>query len=467
MLSWIRIAAVTLAFAFAGSALPQNARAQEERMTARAKPATPRPTGGAAAAKKAAPVKWHTTWNFASAEARKTDRLIMMYFSGSDWDDWSKKLWKEVLSTPMFLEWAQKNVVLFQCDFPSEELSRKLGSTTRMQNDRFKQKYSVDRVPTIIFMDADGEPYVRCVYEQAALRPNEKKGAPLKWIEFADGVVKARPGTEKLAVQPSFTEGSEYARKRGLPFLLLITREKDQRYQQMKKDLMNNQKFIRYVNRTMTFMPWDWPDDTDTSANAKNFRAFVEKHKIGTAASQLVMFFPLQNKVKLKITQWSPTKVEAIRKQLERELPKFDYGGQWLTDFHIAQAVASQMKRELLVAFTSMDSSDWCQKMEAEIFKNPEFREYSARHLVLCRVDFPKTKELSKEMKEQNERLADVYHVQGYPTVVVLNDGGQKIGTAKYQKGGPRPFLKEIDELRRKDFERRTLMSDQVEVSDR
>ncbi len=412
------------------------------------------------------PVKWNTTWTMASAEARKNDKLVMMYFTGSDWEDFSKKLWRDVLSTQMFNEWAQKNVVLFLCDYPSEDLMKKQNPAIRSQNERFKQKYSIDKVPTIIFVDCDGEPYARCTYDQAFLRNDEKKGQPLKWLAIADDIVKTRPGKETLVVQKSFAEGTEYGKKHGLPFLLLITHDQSQKTLDANKALMDSQKFIRFVNRTMVFMQWNWPEDIDLSKGAAEFRKFVEEQKIGPAPSQLVLYYPNKKEVKYKNIGWSPTKVEAIRKGLEQNLPKFDYTGNWVTDFHLAQAISVQLKRELLVAFTSMDSSEWCQKMDAEIFKNEEFRAYAGKNLVLCRIDFPKTKPLAKEDLDRNNRLAEVYRVMGYPSVVLLNDGGQKIGMAKYQKGGPRPFLKEIDELRRKDFERRTLMSDQVEVKE-
>lgn len=409
-------------------------------------------------------LKWHTTWNTASAQARKEDKLILAYFTSSDWDDFSQKLWKEVLTTEMFEEWAAKNVVLFEVDFP---VDKKQNMTVRMQNDRIKQQHSVTRVPTLIFMDADGEGYVRAGYDTACLRKHEKKGQPLEWIKFADNAVKARPGLEKLRIETNFAEASERSRKTGLPFLLLITKDRtNPRIIENNKALMNSQKFIRFVNRTMLFMPWEWPDDADTSAEAQEFRKFVETHKLGPAPVQIVMYFPGQKKIKLKITVFTASKVEALRKQLEKELPKFDYTGNWVEDFHVAQAIASQLKRELLVAFTSMDSSDWCQKMDAEIFKQREFREYAGKHLVLCRVDFPKTTEQKPDVAERNRQLAEVYGIRGYPTVVILNAGGQRIGNAKYQKGGPRPFLMEIDELRKRDYERRTLMSDEVEVVD-
>ncbi len=290
------------------------------------------PTGapaGATTAAKAPPVKWHNNWTPAAAEARKGGKMILMYFSSSDYDDFSKKLQREVLGTPMFIEWAQKNVVLFQVDFPQ---TKKVTGSLKAQNDRFKQKYNITHVPTFVFMDADGEPYVRAGYDTAKLRDDEKKGAPLKWIAFADNVVKSKPGQEALRVQKSFAEGSAYARKTGLPFLLLITKAKtDPRVVEANKAVINSQKFIRFVNRTMIFMPWDWPDDADTSPDAAAFRKFAQTYSIGEAPAQFVMFFPSRNSVKLKVTAFSPSKVEALRKQLENQLPTFDYGGAWTT----------------------------------------------------------------------------------------------------------------------------------------
>src|SRR3954467_9916835 len=78
--------------------------------------------------------KWQTTWNFASAQARKEDKLIMAYFCGSDWDDFSKKLYKEVLNAPMFIDWAKQNVVLLEVDLPSD--SKKQPLSLKTQNDR-------------------------------------------------------------------------------------------------------------------------------------------------------------------------------------------------------------------------------------------------------------------------------------------------------------------------------------------
>src|SRR5438067_1624901 len=59
----------------------------------------------------AKPLTWYAAYRQACAEAKKADKLILAYFCGSDWDEWTKKLDKEVFSTPMFRQWAEQNVI--------------------------------------------------------------------------------------------------------------------------------------------------------------------------------------------------------------------------------------------------------------------------------------------------------------------------------------------------------------------
>ena len=50
--------------------------------------------------------------------SQKTNKPIMLFFTGSDWCGWCKKLVKEVYKTSEFNTWARKNVVLVEVDFP-------------------------------------------------------------------------------------------------------------------------------------------------------------------------------------------------------------------------------------------------------------------------------------------------------------------------------------------------------------
>ena len=40
--------------------------------------------------------------------------------------------------------------------------------------------------------------------------------------------------------------------------------------------------------------------------------------------------------------------------------------------------------------------------------------------------------------------------IQGYPTIIVLNSEGKKVGKLGYQEGGPKAFIAKLDELKGK-----------------
>jgi thioredoxin-related protein len=188
----------------------------------------------------------------------------------------------------------------------------------------------------------------------------------------------------------------------------------------------------------------------------------VEAHKLGPAPIQMVMLTAGARKMQHRVLTIS--EIDPLINNLAQQLPKFDYTGNWITDYRRAQSIAAQSGRDILLSFTSLDSSEWCQKLDAEIYQQEAFKEYARKNLVLVQVDFPATKELPAELKAQNQGLAESFNIRGYPTIIFINAKGQKFGTAKYMPGGPDAFIKELEDLRRRDFERRTLMSDQVEV---
>ena len=62
-------------------------------------------------------------------------------------------------------------------------------------------------------------------------------------------------------------------------------------------------------------------------------------------------------------------------------------------------------------------------------------------------------------MQAQNKTLAEMYAIRGYPMVILLNPLGQKIGDAKYLKGGPAPFIKQMDAAIKADEDRRAFLA--------
>jgi thioredoxin-related protein len=124
-------------------------------------------------------------------------------------------------------------------------------------------------------------------------------------------------------------------------------------------------------------------------------------------------------------------------------------GPEWLTDYKRAQQEAKASNKLLLLQFTGSDWCGWCIKLDREVFSKPEFRDYASKNLVLMEADFPRTKPQSPTVRKQNEELAAQYQILGFPTILVLNGEGQKIGELGYMPGGPDAFIAELEKLRK------------------
>ena len=422
-----------------------------------------RPTSSAARKDKPRQANWLTSIQNATGQARKEDKLILAYFRGSDWCDFCKKLDREVLNSPMFIDWAEKNVVLLDVDFPAE---KRQSPSQKKHNDAMKDRYSVVKTPTFIFLDSDGEPITRCGFDTAKLRDHEKKGEPKAFLEYLDGVLKTRPNKQKIIAQPTLDAGLAAARQHGLPMLLLLTRGESEETNRVAREVVANQKFVRFVNTHMAFVQLAWPKDGDKSLESLEFLAWARRQKVPPLPLQLVVWDPHQRKVTARIPAVDPVKIEPALLRMRDALPRIDYTGRWLEDFRMAQAIAAQLNRDILMAFTAMDSSEWSQRMDKEIFQQDQFKDYARRNLVLLRLDFPRSGSQSDKIAEQNRLLAEAHGVRGYPTVVFINPRGQKFGEAKYMKGGPQAFIQALDQLRKDDYDRRTILSDQFKPED-
>jgi thioredoxin-related protein len=116
----------------------------------------------------------------------------------------------------------------------------------------------------------------------------------------------------------------------------------------------------------------------------------------------------------------------------------------WTTDYNKALEKAKAENKLVLLDFTGSDWCPWCIKLDKEVFDQQKFKDYAAKNLVLVEVDFPQSKPQSAEIKKQNETLQTQFAIEGYPTVVVLNPAGKKVGELGYQPGGPDAFLAEL-----------------------
>ena len=98
---------------------------------------------------------WLTSYEQAQKEAQANHKLLLMDFTGSDWCGWCIMLDKEIFSKPEFKEYASKNLVLLELDFPR---GKKMPAEVTEQNQRLLMKYGIQGFPTVVVFDSEGKP---------------------------------------------------------------------------------------------------------------------------------------------------------------------------------------------------------------------------------------------------------------------------------------------------------------------
>jgi len=102
----------------------------------------------------------------------------------------------------------------------------------------------------------------------------------------------------------------------------------------------------------------------------------------------------------------------------------------WQPDFESAQKLAREKNKYILLNFSGSDWCGPCIRLHKEVFDSDEFKGLAEQSLVLYKADFPRNKknQLSKELQQSNEALADKYNPSGkFPYTVILTADGKVI----------------------------------------
>jgi len=103
------------------------------------------------------PVSWKTNLNEAKVEAVKSNKLILLNFSGSDWCLPCIQLKKTIFESETFNNYAESNLVLVNADFPRQN-KHKLDPDQKKLNESAAEKFDPEgKFPYTVLMDADGK----------------------------------------------------------------------------------------------------------------------------------------------------------------------------------------------------------------------------------------------------------------------------------------------------------------------
>jgi protein disulfide-isomerase len=97
---------------------------------------------------------WTSDLKQAQEEAKRSNKLVLLDFTGSDWCGYCIALDREVFAQPVFKKYAREHLVLVEIDFPRR---KRLPLTQQRQNEQLAQQHGIMGFPTIVVLDPDGK----------------------------------------------------------------------------------------------------------------------------------------------------------------------------------------------------------------------------------------------------------------------------------------------------------------------
>jgi len=120
---------------------------------------------------------WGDNYQQALSTAAKENKKVLLDFTGSDWCGWCIKLKKETFDQPQFKDFADKNLVLVEVDFPQ---GKSLSPEVKKQNDSLQEQFHVEGFPMIVLLNAQG----KILKQNSGYLPGGPK-AMIEWVNSA------------------------------------------------------------------------------------------------------------------------------------------------------------------------------------------------------------------------------------------------------------------------------------------
>ncbi len=127
----------------------------------------------------------------------------------------------------------------------------------------------------------------------------------------------------------------------------------------------------------------------------------------------------------------------------------------WSTNYSEALLRAKAENKVVFLCFTGSDWCAWSKKMESEILSDPAFQQQISKKLIFVKLDYPRNSKQDGELKKQNQKLYEKFHVKslpvgrnrGFPAVILLDPNGNKFAEVGYQAGGGAQYAKTINDI--------------------
>ena len=104
-------------------------------------------------------VKWQEDYDKAVKKAKKQNKPILLFFTGSDWCGPCKMLVEDFFESSKFAKIAEESFVIYEADFPKNK--DLLTDKQRKKNYYLSRMYDVNSYPTIVIIDKNGKEIAR------------------------------------------------------------------------------------------------------------------------------------------------------------------------------------------------------------------------------------------------------------------------------------------------------------------
>ncbi len=121
----------------------------------------------------------------------------------------------------------------------------------------------------------------------------------------------------------------------------------------------------------------------------------------------------------------------------------------WHADYSTVQKAAIAESKPIMLFFTGSDWCPPCISMKKDVLNTEEFKTLAGEDFILGEIDFPRKSQLPENIAKQNAHLAEHYHIEGYPTIVLLGEDGRpfwmEMGAVKVK---PKTYYQELHKHR-------------------
>ncbi len=354
------------------------------------------------------PPGWLDDYQEALRRAKAEDKFVMVNFTGSDWCGLCQALERQVFTTPEFHAWAEANVVRLYIDLPQ---LRALPPALDKQNHALMQKFGIQGVPQIYFLNGAGEPLTSIGY---------LPGDGAAWVRAVGMLLPKR-------LEASSDLGAAYTANASLRLPVLVVAkigDFDPDINAYTAAVLARPEIVNNSGDNLLVVRVD-VTKLDT-ASLSWWRNLAARNQLGRKYPIVALYDA--NWRPLFTAQGMERSAAAVAADVYARLPRPDaaatYKGEWLADYPQARRIARALNRHLLVAFVGSDWNDKSRKLETELFAKPEFAAFARERLVLAKVDYPREKKLSEELSRQNSVLMQSFGIEDLPLAVILRPDG-------------------------------------------